>query len=182
MGTASTGFSFFREHGWGTWDQLRIAPIRSIEIVGGKAIPMLAVNVCQQLILVAIGIAAFGVDVPGGAARLLAAAAATPLMYVALAIALTSLCRTVSQLNAASMIGTMAVAGTGGAIAQLTALPGWVQAIAPASPVYWAIDAYRSVLTGEQGFSRAVGMLLGFAVLFIAVTLWAFRAEKPKES
>ncbi|WP_419921246.1 hypothetical protein [Candidatus Poriferisodalis sp.] len=57
-----------------------------------------------------------------------------------------------------------------------------MQAIAPASAVYWAIDAYRSVLGGEQGSGRAVGMLLGFAALFIAVTLWAFRAEKPKES
>ena len=38
------------------------------------------------------------------------------------------------------------------------------------------------VLVGEQGFGRAVGMLLGFATLFTAVTLWAFRAEQPKES
>ena len=76
----------------------------------------------------------------------------------------------------------MAVAGAGGAIAQLAALPGWVQAIAPASPVYWAIDAYRSVLVGEQRFGRVITMLLGFGVLFIAVTLWQFRAEKPKES
>ncbi|WP_423919030.1 hypothetical protein [Candidatus Poriferisodalis sp.] len=35
MGTASTGFWFFREHGWGTWDRLRIAPIRPFEIVAG---------------------------------------------------------------------------------------------------------------------------------------------------
>ncbi|WP_419921248.1 hypothetical protein [Candidatus Poriferisodalis sp.] len=119
MGTGSMGFSFFREHGWGTWDRLRVAPIRTIHIVGGKAVPML---------------------------------------------------------------GTMAVAGAGGAIAQLAALPGWVQAIAPASPVYWAIDAYRSVLTGEQGFGRAIAMLLGFGMLFTVVTLWQFRAEKPKES
>ena len=124
MGTASTGFWFFREHGWGTWDRLHIAPIRPFEIVAGKAIPMLALYVCQQLILVALG----------------------------------------------------------GAIAQLTTLPGWVQAIAPASPVYWTIDDYRSVLVGEQGFSPAVAMQLGFAILFTAVTLWAFRADKPKES
>ena len=143
---------------------------------------MLAATVCQQLILVAIGIAVFDLEVPGGATQLVAAALACSAMYVALAIALTSLCRTMSQLNAASMLGTMAVAGGGGAIAQLTALPGWVQAIAPASPVYWVIDAYRSVLTDEQGFSRAIAMLLGFGILFTAVTLWMFRAERPKES
>lgn len=102
-------------------------------------------------------------------------------MYTALAIALTSLCRTVAQLNAASMLGTMAIAGAGGAIAQVTALPGSVQAIAPASPVYWVIDAYRSILTGEPGFGRALAMLLSFATLFTAVTLLQFRAEKPKE-
>ena len=48
--------------------------------------------------------------------------------------------------------------------------------------MYWTIDDYRSVLVGEQGFSPAVAMQLGFAILFTAVTLWAFRADKPKES
>ena len=181
MGTGSMGFSFFREHGWGTWDRLRVAPVRTIEIVAGKAIPMLAVTAVQQLIMVAIGIAVFSLDVPGGAAQLITTALVCAAMYVALAIALTSLCRTMSQLNAASMLGTMAIAGAGGAIAKIAALPGWVQAIAPASPVYWVIDAYRSVLNGEQGFGRAIAMLVGFAALFTAITLWQFRAHKPKE-
>lgn len=182
MGTGSMGFSFFREHGWGTWDRLRIAPVRTIELVAGKAIPMLAVTAAQQLIMVAIGIAVFSLDVPGGAAQLVITALVCAAMYVALAIALTSLCRTMSQLNAASMLGTMAIAGAGGAIAKIAALPGWVQAIAPASPVYWVIDAYRSVLNGEQGFGLAIAMLVGFAALFTAITLWQFRAHKPKES
>jgi ABC-2 type transport system permease protein len=182
MGTGSMGFSFFREHGWGTWDRLRVAPVRTIEMVAGKAVPMLAVTAAQQLILAAIGIAVFSLDVPGGAAQLIITSLVCAAMYVALAIALTSLCRTVSQLNAAAMLGTMAIAGAGGAIAQFAALPGWVQAIAPASPVYWVIDAYRSVLSGEQGFGRAMAMLIGFAALFTAITLWKFRAEKPKES
>ncbi len=181
MGTGSMGFSFFREHGWGTWDRLRVAPVRTIELVAGKAIPMLAVTAAQQLIMVAIGIAVFSLDVPGGVAQLVITALVCAAMYVALAIALTSLCRTMSQLNAASMLGTMAIAGAGGAIAKIAALPGWVQAIAPASPVYWVIDAYRSVLNGEQGFGRAIAMLVGFAALFTAITLWQFRAHKPKE-
>lgn len=182
VAAGSMGFSFFREHGRGTWDRLRIAPIRTIEIVVGKALPMLAVTAAQQFPLVAVGIATFGVEVPGGAAQLVITALACAATYVTLAIAMTSLCRTMSQLNAASMLGTMAVAGAGGAIAQVTALPGWVQAIAPASPVYWAIDAYRSVLAGEQGFGRAIAMPLGFTALFIAITLWRFRADKPKEN
>ena len=182
LGTGSMGFSFFREHGLGTWNRLRIAPIHTIEIVTGKAIPMLTVTTCQQFILVGIGIAVFGVDVPGGPVRLALTASACAATYVTLAIAMTSLCRTIAQLNAMSMLGTMAVAGAGGAITQVSSLPSWVQAIAPASPVYWAIDAYRTVLGGEQGFGRAIVMLLGFAALFVAVALWKFRAEKPKES
>ena len=79
------------------------------------------------------------------------------------------------------MYVAMAIAGAGGAIAKIAALPGWVQAIAPASPVYWVIDAYRSVLNAEQGFGRAIAMLIGFAALFTAITLWQFRAHKPKE-
>lgn len=33
------------------------------------------------------------------------------------------------------------------------------------SPVWWTIDAYRSVLVAEQGFGQAVGMQFGFGAL-----------------
>src|SRR6266511_1591837 len=32
-------FDFFREHGWGTWDRLRVSRARSSEILVGKVLP-----------------------------------------------------------------------------------------------------------------------------------------------
>ena len=182
MGIASTGFSFFREHGWGTWDRLRVAPVRPIEIVLGKAVPVFGLYLAQQVLLMVLGVTVFGLDLEGGAARLGLAALASASMYVALAIALTSLCRTVAQLNAAATLGAFVVSGAGGALAQLSALPSWVASIAPASPVYWAMKGYRSVLTGGEGFGEAVLVQLVFAVGAVAVTLWSFRVDEPKES
>lgn len=182
MGISSTGFSFFREHGWGTWDRLRVAPIRPIEIVLGKALPMFALYVMQQLMLMALGITVFGLDLEGGGLRLGVAALASATMYVTMSLAATSLCRTAAQLNAVGTIGAFVVSGAGGAIAQLSLLPGWVRDIAPASPVYWTMKGYQSVLAGGPGFGRAVLVQLGIGIGAVALTLRTFRVDKPKES
>ena len=132
------GFSFFREHGWGTWDRLRTAPIRSIEIVGGKAISMLALNVCQQLILVALGIAAFSIDVPrrrGPAPRGRSDQLADVL---AMAITLTSQYCTLSQLNAAAMIGRLVGVATAPPMCQQL-LPCWRTAQVGLPPKSWRV-------------------------------------------
>ena len=48
--------------------------------------------------------------------------------------------------------------------------------------MHWAIDAYSSILTGEQGFGRTMAMQLGFGILIVAVTLRALQAQRPNES
>src|SRR5207248_9154336 len=38
FGVGFAGFSFFRDHGWGTWDRLRASPATSVEIIVGKVL------------------------------------------------------------------------------------------------------------------------------------------------
>jgi ABC-2 type transport system permease protein len=58
----------------------------------------------------------------------------------------------------------------GGAMVPLTTLPGWAQAIAPASPGYWAMSALRSAVLGlAAGTLRAAGVLLAIAAAMVTL-------------
>src|SRR5580658_10523786 len=41
------GMSFFREHGWATWDRLRASSATSAEIMFGKVVPMCILGMLQ---------------------------------------------------------------------------------------------------------------------------------------
>jgi len=61
----------------------------------------------------------------------------------------------------------MILSSLGGALVPLSAMPGWVRHVAPASPGYWAVSALKDALAGHApGTLRAGAVLVGFAVAF----------------
>ena len=69
FGVGYAGFTFFRDHGWGTWDRLRATPARSVDIIVGKVVPTVVVTVVQMLLLFVLGGPLFGLEVTGLVAR-----------------------------------------------------------------------------------------------------------------
>jgi ABC-2 type transport system permease protein len=181
----SVGFVFFREHGWGTWERLRASRARPLEIMVGKCLPVLAHAAVQQTVLFGLGAALFGLRVSGSIVALVLVAAAFAVCLITLGVAVTSLCRTANQNNAVSNVGAMLMAGLGGAIAPISALPGWARVIAPGTPSYWAMRGFRSVILDGGGLPAVVpsvvAMLL-FAAGFTVFSLYRFRFEETKIS
>lgn len=180
-----TGFAFFREHGWATWDRLRASPARTGEIVFGKIVPGMVVATVQLVVLFGLGVLLFGMRVPGSALGLGLVAFCLALFLAVFAVALVSLCRTVQQLNAVANIGAMLFAGLGGALTPVTFLPGWAQPLAPATPSYWAMRGFRSVVldgTGLAGVVLPVIVLLAFTAGAGLIIALRFRVEESKVS
>jgi ABC-2 type transport system permease protein len=181
----NVGFSFFREHGWGTWERLRASWATPSQIMAGKmAVPLLEAAV-QLVVLFGVGGALYHLHVRGSMIALTAVAAAFCLCVVGLGLALLAICQTVLQLNAVANLGAIVLAGIGGAIAPAAALPGWARTVAPATPSYWAMRGFRSVILdgGSLGaVALPVVVLLGFAVAFLAVAATRFRFEQTKTS
>jgi ABC-2 type transport system permease protein len=182
MGVPSVGFSFYREHGWGTWNRLRTSPATTAEIMIGKSIPMFGLFLAQQLGLLAMGALLFDLPVRGGFGIAVLVAVPTVATYIALALLLTALCRTVAQLNAFATVGSLVLAGAGGAISALDLLPPWVQKLAPASPVYWTLKGYRVAILGQGSATGPILVLTAFATGLLAATAATFRSYDTKES
>lgn len=181
----NVGFGIFREHGWGTWERLRASPLSSVELVLGKSLVPILCLAFQLTSLLGGGALLFGMELSGSLPAFVAVAVALAFMQLALGFMLLAVCRSVIQLNAFSNAGAMLLGGLGGAITPVEFLPGWAQAIAPATPTYWAMRGFREV-TIEGGALVDVlvplAVLAGFTVAFATVALLRFDVEDSKVS
>jgi ABC-2 type transport system permease protein len=174
------GGAIMSERSWRTWDRLRATPARAGELLAGKAVPAFAMLAVQQTVVIGFGVAVFGLRV--ASLELLAVAvAAWALALLGIGATFGAMLRSQSELNVAYDMGGVVLAALGGAMVPLTSLPGWAQAIAPASPGYWAMSALRSALLGQQaGTLRAAGVLLAVAVVMGTLAVWRINRGWPR--
>jgi len=177
------GFSVFREHGWATWDRLRASQALPAEIMAGKMAVPLLILALQLSVEFGIGTLLFGLRIHGSIVGLVAIAIALALCVVCLGLALLSICRTLNQLNAIANVGAIVFAGLGGALVPISLEPWLAQRLAPATPSYWAMRGFRSVIERPDGIASValpIGVLLAFAIGFAFVAARCFRFEEPK--
>jgi ABC-2 type transport system permease protein len=183
FGVGYAGFTFFRDHGWGTWDRLRATPVSAVDIMVGKVLPNVLVTIVQLLLLFALGGPLFGMEVSGSWVALVVLVLVLAVSLSAFGMLVTSVARTMNQLNAVGSVGGMALAMLGGAWVPVETMPGWAQAIAPFIPTYWAMEGFRDVILESGGIGAVLvpsAVLLGFAALFTALSAWKFRFEDTK--
>ncbi len=179
------GFAVFREHAWSTWERLRASHLETWELMLGKSIAPIISLAVQLAVMLGFGGLIFDLDIRGSLAAFLAVAAMLAVMEVALAFMLLAICRSVLQLNAATNLGAMLLSGIGGAVTPVYLLPAWAQRVAPATPTYWAMRGFRSVIVDGAGFGAIVlplGMLAGFTIVFAGIAALRFGVEEAKLS
>ena len=148
-----------------TWERVRATAARPAEALAGKALPILAALLAQQVLIVAVGVLALGLRVTALPLLALALLAWT-LTLLGLGAMIGVLARSLSELSATYDIGALIFSSLGGALVPLTAMPHWVRRIAPASPGYWAVTALQAAL--HDNLSRtllACAVLTGFAAV-----------------
>ncbi len=122
--TASfAGFTFFREHGWGTWDRLRASSATTSDIMVGKLGPTLFIAIAQLFGLFGIGVLLLDLVIAGSVTALSMIIIAFSLSMLAFGMAITALSRTSLQLNSFANLGGIVFAGIGGALVPITVLP-----------------------------------------------------------
>lgn len=183
FGVGYSGFTFFRDHGWGTWDRLRATPASSVDILVGKVVPMIGVTFVQLAVLFLLGGPLFGLRIAGSWMALALLSLVLALALSAFGMLITAVARTMNQLNAVGSVGGMAMAMLGGAWVPVATMPGWAQAVAPGLPTYWAMEGFRDVILGGAGVRQVIGPVLvmaGFGVAFTLVAAARFRFEDTK--
>jgi ABC-2 type transport system permease protein len=177
------GFTFFREHGWHTWERLRASQATTPDIIVGKLAPTLIIAVAQMFALFALGVVLFDLVVSGSLVALSMIAVGFSLSMLCFGMAIMSLSRTSLQLNTYVNLAGIIFAGVGGALVPLAVLPEWVQAVARFTPTYWAMDGFLDVILAGADIAEVVlpmSALLAFSAAFTAITATRFRFEESK--
>jgi len=182
--TASfAGFTFFREHGWHTWERLRASQATTPDIMVGKLTPTWIIAVAQIVILFVLGVFLFDLVIQGSLAALSMIILSFSLSMIAFGMAITALSRTSLQLNTFANLFGIVFAGIGGALVPLAVLPEWVQTIARLVPTYWAMQGFLDVILSGASVSDVVVptfVLLLFTAGFAVVAATRFRFEESK--
>jgi len=179
--------SFFREHGWGTWDRLRTSRASRADILVGKAIPWVITSAVQILGLLAVGFALFDLDVPSASG--IAAIVLTGLVWAifvgGFALAVSARLNSMPAVSAVANLGAMFFSAVGGAIVPSGQLPGWATAVGPFTPTYWAMKSFNEVFLESGSLADAlpaIAMLALFAVASGAYAWFRFDFDQPKRS
>ncbi len=185
FGMAFLAFAVFREHTWNTWDRLMYAPVPRASIFAGKALLPFGLVVIQQILMLGAAHLIFDVQLSGSFAAYCLIAGAFALFVVSAGFLCTAVFSSMQQVNAVINIGSLLLAGLGGAFAPIEHLPPWMQSAAVFSPNYWAIASFKAIILDGAGLRQvlpAAGILTGIAVLCFAGAILRFRDEHRKMS
>jgi ABC-2 type transport system permease protein len=159
------GMSLLSERTWRTWEMLRATPAAAAELLIGKAVPVLAVLLLQQAVVIGYGVAAAGLSVTGLPFLLLLAMLVWSITLLAAGSLLATLVSSHSQLAVLTDLGAIAFSALAGALLPQSMMPAVAEHAAPASPGYWAIGMLKAAVRGDAaGTLRPAAVLGGIAV------------------
>ncbi|HVR70105.1 MAG TPA: ABC transporter permease [Vicinamibacteria bacterium] len=165
----ATALSIVREKERGTIEQLRVAPLRTVELILGKTLPYLAVSFLAAAIILLAARALFGVEVRGSYLALLAAT----LLYLLGALGLGILISTLADSQSVAFQGGLLVSLLpavllSGFIFQIRAMPAFLQLVTYAVPARYYLVILRGVIIKGSGLGPYPEEVAGLALFAVA--------------
>lgn len=155
------GMSLLSERTWRTWEMLRVTPATAVELLIGKAVPVLAALLLQQAVVIGYGVGVAGLSVTGPPFLLLLAMLVWSVTLLAAGSLLATLVASNSQLAVLTDIGAIAISTLGGALLPVSMMPAIARHLAPASPGYWAIGMLKAAVRGDAAGTLGPAAVLG---------------------
>jgi ABC-2 type transport system permease protein len=173
------GAHMLNERTWNTWDRLRATPAGFGEILFGKALPLYGAIVVQQAVLFGFSAVVFGLHPKSGWWVLALCGLCWSAWVLLLGTASSTLARSPAQLSAGGDMFAMLTTILGGALVPVLLLPVWLRHLAPISPGYWAMQAYRAaLLASPRALVRPLAMLGVFGMIGVALAAVIGRVQR----
>jgi len=178
----STALSVVREKERGTMEQLRVAPLRTWELILGKTIPYLALSLLATVIILGAARLLFGVEIHGSHLDLLVAV----LLYLFGALGFGLLISTIANTQAlafqagliTSMLPSLLLSGF---IFQIRIMPEWLQVVTYAVPARYFLVILRGIILKGEGLLTYWDDVLALVIFGAAVvTLASIRLARQE--
>ena len=169
--------SIASERATGTLMRLRVSPLSPSSVLLGKALACLVTCLFVQALLVAVGVAFFGLFVRDWAVLALAMSLAA-LGFVGVMMAMAGMATTEGGAAGIARGVILMLALIGGGSIPVFLMPEWMQTVSSISPFKWAGQTIQMAIWRGQGVTDLLlpgGVLIGIALAGFAIGLIGFR-------
>ena len=186
MGAQVTAQSIYDEKKLGTFRRLQTSPLSRFDLMLGKMLPNFLIALVQVAIIFGLSMVLLplmNLGKPSLGNDPLALVVVTVVLAVCstgLGVFIAALARTESQVGGIATVLLWTAGVVGGAFIPAFLLGNFLNTIGKVVPHYWALQAYNDLLIRGKGLVDvlpAVGILAGFALLFLVVGLVKFRFD-----
>ncbi len=178
-GAASFSLSLTLERSRGTLLRLLVSPTTARQVLASKALAALATSVAVTTALIALGIAAFGVE-PTSYPLLALAVLCGAVCFSGLTMAFSVLGSTEGGTAGVSWGVMLPMSLLGGVMFPLFLMPQWMQYVSNISPMKWALLALEGAVW--RGFTPVEMILPCLVLVLIGVVAFSFGAARLRWS
>ena len=179
VGTVITSLGVVRERQAGTLEQLAVMPLRPADVFLGKVVPYFAVAVADLVIVLAVGVAVFGVPFRGSLAVFGLGALLFVFVTLGLGVLISSVSQTQGQAIQLAVMTLLPQVLLSGLIFPLASIVVGVRWIAYLLPLTYFTQISRGVMLRAEPIGSLWPPFVYLALLGAAVTglaIWRFRA------
>jgi len=175
VGTVITSLGVVRERQAGTLEQLAVMPLRPADVFLGKIIPYFVVAVADLAIVVAVGVAVFGVPFAGSAAVFALGALLFVFVTLGLGVLISSVSQTQGQAIQLAVMTLLPQVLLSGLIFPLSSIVIGVRWIAYLLPLTYFTEISRGVMLRAQPLTSLWAPFVFLALLGAVVATLATR-------
>jgi ABC-2 type transport system permease protein len=169
-----------RDRRLGLWKRLRAAPLSRLTLLGSRWVSSALIGLVVLAAVLTAGAFLYGIRLHGSLLGFGLLALASSLMVAAFGLLIAALGRSEAQCRAFAVPAVLTMSFLGGAWIPTFMMPAWVQPISRLLPTRWAVDGFDLVTWRGLGLIDtlpALGVVLGFALVFAGIALVRFRWE-----
>ena len=173
-----TAMSVAREREQGTFDQLLVTPLRSLEIMAGKALPSVMLGLMQATLILLVGELWFRVPFIGSYVTLYCGLILFLTAAVGLGLLLSTVVQTTQQAVLYAFVIMMPLALLSGLATPIGNMPKLIQYVTLLNPLRYAIDLAHRVYLEGAGLAQLLpdfwpmGII---ALVTLSAAAWLFR-------
>lgn len=149
-----TSLAIARERELGTFNQLQVAPLNSLEIIIAKSVPGIMAGGLASCLVGLLATLGFGVPFTGNLSAYLCCALFFILSVVGFGLMVSSLCQTQQQAILGVFFGFTPIMLTSGFLTPVDNMPDWLQLAAQINPFKHYIGAVQGSFFRAQSFAQ----------------------------
>jgi ABC-2 type transport system permease protein len=158
--------------------RLAATPLKRWQLVGSNVLMRLLIALAQAVIIVAVGVAFFGVEITGPLALTVFFVSLGAVAFLALGYVVASFAKTEDSANGMTSVIQFPMMFLSGTFFPIEAMPAPLQTVARLIPLTYLSDALRQVMVGGAAFaplSVCVAVLVGWLVVCFAIAARKFQ-------